>query len=115
LDRFDIDALDSDDPFEVDESNGPHLAKHLFTDDGRPVVVTINDVRDHCAGGAAQIYEADPKRGPAHWLMVCRIESVVVTVPLVPSNSGDPTKCRPIGLFETTGDDRAAYLEDEYQ
>jgi hypothetical protein len=72
-------------------------------------------MRDHYAGGAAQFFEADPARGPAHWLMVCRIESAVVTIPLVPAKTGDPSKCRPIGLFETTGTDRLAYLENEYQ
>jgi hypothetical protein len=113
LDRLSLDALDPDDPFEVDELNSPHLAKHLLMSDGRPVIVTISDVRDHYAGGAVQVYEADPDRGPAHWLIVCRIDGVVVTVPILPAKSGDPTKCRPIGLFETTGEDRLAYLEDE--
>jgi hypothetical protein len=71
----------------------------------------VNDVRDYFA--SAQFFEADPARGPAHWLIVCRVEIVVVTVPVIPANSGDPTKCRPIGLFETTGEDLRAYLEDE--
>jgi hypothetical protein len=26
--RFDVDALDPDDPFEIDDDNMPHLAKH---------------------------------------------------------------------------------------
>jgi hypothetical protein len=111
LDRLDIDALSPDDPFEVDGENAPHLAKHLFMVDGRPVRVTIGDVRDYY--GAAVFYEADPARGPAHWLVVCRVDSVVVTVPIIPANSSDPAKCRPIGLFETTGEDLLAYLEDE--
>ena len=107
--RLDYDALDSDDPFEVDAGNAPHLAKHLFMSDRRPVVVTIGDVRDYYA--AARFFEADPTRGPADWLLVCRIDSVVVTVPVIPANSGDPAKCRPIALFETTSDDLTAYLE----
>jgi hypothetical protein len=111
LDRLDVDALDPDDPFEVDAGNAPHLAKHLLMVDGRPVIVTIGDVRDYY--GATVFYEADPARGPAHWLMVCRIDSVVVTVPVIPANSGNQGKCRPIGLFETTGEDLLAYLEDE--
>lgn len=115
LDRFDLDALDPDDPFEVDDGNRPHLVKHLLMDDQRAVVITMSDIRDHYAGCAVRFYEADAARGPAHWLMVCRIDSAVVTVPLVPAHSGDPTKCRPIGLFETTGADRLTYLEDENQ
>ena len=93
--------------------NSPHLAKHLFMSDGHAVVITLNDVLDYWDN--AQFFEGDPTRGPAHWLMVCRIESAVVTIPLIPANSGDPTKCRPIGLFATTGADRLAYLEKEGQ
>jgi hypothetical protein len=110
MERLDVDALDDDDPFEIDAKNASHLFKHLLMDDKHPVVITIGDVRDYYAWGGVQFVEADPERGPAHWLMVCRIEGVVVTVPIVPARSGDPKKCRPIGLFETTGEDLDAYL-----
>lgn len=113
MDRLDVDLLDADDPFEVDQDNAPHLAKHLVMVDGRPVRVSIDDVRALFAWGAVRFYESDQSRGPAHWLIVCRIEDAVITVPIVPAANGDPSKCRPIGLFETTGEDRDAYLKDE--
>jgi hypothetical protein len=113
LERLDVDALDDDDPFELDSGNLPHLFKHLIMDGGRPVRVDIRDVADYYVAGAVQFIEADPARGPAHWLMVCKIDGVVVTVPIVPARSGNPTKCRPIALFEATGDDLVAYLDEE--
>ena len=113
LDRLNVDLLDSDEPFEIDQDNAPHLAKHLLMVDGKSVRVSIDDVSELFTWGAVRFYEGDPARGPAHWLIVCRIEDVVVTVPIVPAANGDPSKCRPIGLFETTGKDRDAYLKDE--
>jgi len=83
----------------------------MFMRDGRQIVITIDDVKDYYP--AARFYEGDPARGPAHWLIVCRVDGVVVTVPIVPAKSGNPAKCRPIGLFATTGEDRLAYEEDE--
>lgn len=74
LGRLDVDELDDDDPFEIDAKNLPHLFKHLLMDDGRPVVVTIADVRDYYGWGGVLYVEGDPERGPAHWLMVCRVD-----------------------------------------
>jgi len=38
-DRFEIDLLDPDDPFEIDDQNRPHLYKHLPAVSGRYVAV----------------------------------------------------------------------------
>ncbi len=40
-----------------------------------------------------------PAKPPAHWLMVAEVAGDVLAVPLAPSNSGDPTRCRPIGCY----------------
>jgi hypothetical protein len=98
--RFDLDLLDDDDPFEIDAQ-----AAHLFK---------------HAALGTEDIYEiwsSDPlfypARPPAHWLMVGDVGGQVLVVPLAPSDSGDPKRCRPIGCYpappslaETYRDDR---------
>ena len=55
-------------------------------------------------------YPADLEKGDAHWLLVGEVEGIVMTVPLAPPRSGDPTKCRPIGLYRA-----AAMEEDRYR
>jgi hypothetical protein len=58
---LDVDLLDPDDPFEVDDGNRPHLYKHLPEDDkGRPVAVGPEDVLDAYIYGDPVFYEADP-------------------------------------------------------
>ena len=83
---FDIDLLDDDDPFEIDDQ-----AAHLFK---------------HATLGAADLYEVwqgdplfYPAIPPADWLMVAEVAGRVLVVPLAPSASGDPTQCRPIGCY----------------
>jgi hypothetical protein len=44
--RFDIDLLDPDNPFEIDDGNRPHLYKHLPVADGRHVSVGVEDILD---------------------------------------------------------------------
>jgi hypothetical protein len=39
--------------------------------------------------------------GPADWLMAARLPEGIVLVPLARSRSGDPSKCRPIGIYES--------------
>ena len=86
--RFDLDALDPDDPFEIDDGNRPHLAKHA--------PYTEHDVLDayHC--GEPRYF---PAPEPEHWLLVAHIPGAFVVIPLAPSRSGDPAKCRPIGIY----------------
>jgi hypothetical protein len=93
---FDIHRLDPEDPFEIDDDNRPHLYKHLHWSDGRYIGLDIGDLYD--------VYFSDPiflelVEGPADWKMVGGMTSLILTVPLAPPRSGDPTKCRPIGLY----------------
>jgi hypothetical protein len=94
---FDIDLLDGDDPFEIDEQFA-HLFKHATL--GAPDIY--------------EVWEADPlfypAIPPAHWLMVAEVAGRVVVVPLAPSDSGDPSMCRPIGCYLASN-----YLADQYR
>lgn len=86
MDRFNIDRLDDDWPFEVDRQAG-HLFKHPY--------LGLDDISD--------VWTSDPlfypAKPPAHWLMVAEVSGEILTVPLAPSNTGDPSKCRPIGCY----------------
>lgn len=45
--RLELDLLDAENPFEIDDGNRVHLIKHLPSDDdGRPVAVGPQDVLD---------------------------------------------------------------------
>ncbi len=81
---FDLDQLDDNDPFEIDRQ-----AAHLFKHAG----LGIDDIQD--------VWQSDPlfypAKSPAHWLMVAEVHGEILVVPLAPSNSNDPTRCRPIG------------------
>jgi len=77
VDLFDVDALDEDWPFEVDQQ-----AAHPFKDPK----LGLDDVADVWASDP-MFYPAKP---PAHWLMVAETGGRVLTVPLAPSRSGDP-------------------------
>jgi hypothetical protein len=94
---FDIDELDDEEPFEID-AQAAHLFKHA--------PLGISDVYD--------VWSSDPlfypAKPPAHWLMVAEIEGDVLVVPLAPSDSGDPTRCRPIGCYVA-----AKHLADRYR
>lgn len=96
-DRFDLDLIDEEDPFEIDRQTA-----HLFKHGG----FGLADLRE--------MWEADPifypARPPAHWLMVCRLEGQVLVVPLAPAHGGNPTKCRPIGCYVA-----AKHLADRYR
>jgi hypothetical protein len=96
---LDIDLLDEDDPFEIDDQ-----AAHLFK---------------HWRLGIDEVYEiwrADPlfypAKPPAHWLMVAETGGRVLVVPLAPAESGDPSRCRPIGCYEAAARVAARYRED---
>jgi len=49
---------------------------------------------------------------PAHWLMVAEVAGCVLVVPLVPPDSGDTSRCRPIGCYEAAGQLADQYRED---
>jgi hypothetical protein len=94
---FDIDELDDEDPFEIDAQ-----AAHLFK---------------HAPLGIADVYDVwrseplfYPAKPPAHWLMVAEVSGEVLVVPLSPSDSDDPSRCRPIGCYAA-----AKHLADRYR
>lgn len=83
---LDVDLLDDENPFEVDDQ-AAHLFKHPH--------LGLDDVLD--------VWENDPlfypAQPPAHWLMVAEIAGEVLVVPIAPGRSGDPRFCRPIGCY----------------
>lgn len=83
---FDLERLDDAWPFEVDDQ-AAHLFKHPY--------LGLDDVAD--------VWASDPlfypARPPAHWLMVAEVAGRVLLVPLAPSHSGNPSRCRPIGCY----------------
>jgi hypothetical protein len=101
--RFELEALNPDDPFELDSGNIPHLAKHA--------PFTAGDALDAWAFGDPLFYPAAAD-GPADWLMVARLPEGVVVVPLAPPRGGDPRKCRPIGIYEPSRSLVERYEED---
>jgi len=98
-DLFDIDLLDEDDPFEITRQ-APHLFKHE--------ALGIDDIHDVWRSDPL-FYPAGP---PAHWLMVAQVSSTVLVVPVAPADSGDPTKCRPIGCYVAAAHLATRYMED---
>lgn len=96
---FDLDLVDDEEPFEIDYQ-AAHLFKHPH--------LGIDDVYD--------VWRSDPlfypAKPPAHWLMVAELDGNVVVVPLAPSDSGDPGKCRPIGCYVAAVHLAARYRED---
>jgi hypothetical protein len=97
VERFELDLLDADDPFEVD-AQAAHLFKHPR--------LGIEDVRE--------VWVCDPMfypaKPPAHWLMVAEIAGNVLMVPLAPARDGDLTRCRPIGCYRAS-----KQLADQYR
>ena len=96
-DRFDLDLLDDEDPFEID-AQAAHLFKHPR--------LGIEDIRDVWTSDP-MFYPAKP---PAHWLMVAEVEGTVLVVPLAPTHHGDPKRCRPIGCYPASN-----HLADRYR
>lgn len=84
---FDLDRLDDEEPFGIDDQ-AAYLFKHPR--------LGVNDVYEVWQSDPA-FYPAIP---PAHWLMVAEVDGRVLVVPLALPDSGDPTKCRPIGCYE---------------
>ena len=98
-DLFDLDLIDDEDPFEIDEQ-AAHLFKHP--------ALGVEDV--------FEVWQSDPffypAKPPAHWLMVAEVAGVVLVVPLAPLDSEDPTKCRPIGCYVAAKHLVTRYRED---
>jgi hypothetical protein len=67
--RFDLDLLDEEDPFEID-AQAAHLFKHPY--------LGIDDIDDVWASDPL-FYPAKP---PAHWLMCGEVGGRVLVVPL---------------------------------
>jgi len=96
---LDIDVLDDEDPFEIDDQ-----AAHLFKHAG----LGVDDVYE--------VWRSDPlfypAKPPAHWLMVSEVAGQVLVVPLAPPDSGNPSRCRPIGCYQAAEHLARRYQED---
>jgi hypothetical protein len=109
---LDTGLLDLDDPFEIDDDNRPHLYKHVPLADGsRLVAVGIEELYDIYVTDLPLFYPAGDD-GPADWLMVGEVPTLVLVVPLAPPRSEDVTQCRPIGIYSASQELRAKYLEE---
>ena len=97
--RLDLDLLDDAEPFEID-AQAAHLYKHAL--------LGIEDVYE-VWGSDPVFYPAKP---PADWLMVSDVGGQILVVSLAPPDSGDPTRCRPVGCYEAARHLAAQYLED---
>lgn len=101
--RFDIDVLDLDDPFELDDGNIPHLAKHP------PFTAAVLD--EAWRFGEPRFLPAADD-GPADWLMVAQVAgSGLILVPLAAGRSA--RQCRPIGIYPPSKQQETAYWQDQ--
>jgi len=101
--RFDPALLDPNDPFEFNDRNRAHLAKHApFTEE------TLFDA--WADPGMFFAVAADDRA--ADWLMIADVGGTIVQVPLAPPHSGDPRQCRPIGVYPATPAQMRRYREE---
>lgn len=96
--RFDLDRLRDDWPFEIDRQVA-HLFKHPY--------LGVDDISEVWASDPL-FYPAVP---PAHWLMVAEVNGQVLMVPLAPS-ARDRSLCRPIGCYVASARLARTYRED---
>lgn len=108
--RFDIDRLDADDPFELDEQNRPHLHKRLPAGRGGRVPVDERDILELYRFGDPD-YMAGKYNDEADWLMIGEVTGIILLVPLAPPKSKDPSKCRPIGIYTPSKDQLQRYRQ----
>ena len=96
---FDLELLEDEWPFEIDDQVS-HLFKHPY--------LGVADIAEVWMSGPL-FY---PARPPAHWLMVAEVSGKVLMVPLAPSRSGNPSRCRPIGCYLAAENLAKRYKED---
>lgn len=53
-----------------------------------------------------------PAKPPAHWLMCAEVRGDILVVPIAPSRTGNPRKCRPIGCYAASRSLAAQYRRD---
>lgn len=95
----DLEALDQDDPFEIDDRNRPHLSKRSpFTEE---------DIYDVFFG---QPIFTDAKP-PAIWLMIGPVPGDFLVVPL--TSAASPTQLRPFGVYRAGKWHREVYEANE--
>lgn len=103
--RFDPALLDDDAPFEIDNDNRPHLAKH------HPY--TAEDLADAWNDPNVLFVPAGVD-GPADWLLVARLPGGdLVEVPLATPRSGKREQCRPIGIYQVGARNSLTYQQQE--
>ncbi|MBA4248112.1 MAG: hypothetical protein C0444_07440 [Microbacterium sp.] len=99
--RFDLELLRDEWPFEID-TQVAHLFKHPY--------LGVDDI--------AEVWASDPlfypAMPPAHGLMVAEVSGAVLMVPLAPSTR-DRTLCRPIGCYVASADLARTYRRDRWQ
>jgi hypothetical protein len=101
--RFDPELLDDDDPFEIDDDNRPHLAKHY--------PYSPDDLL-HAWADPNRLFVAATAEGPADWLLVARVGTRLVQVPLAVPRDQGWRRCRPIGIYLASAALVALYEED---
>jgi hypothetical protein len=97
--RFDVEALDELDPFEVDDQL-IHLYKHSGMD--------LCDVYEVWTDNPLFYPARDD--GPADWLMVGQVPGDILLVPLAPASQRN--RARPIGVYPVGGKLDRQYRED---
>ena len=97
--RFDVEALDEVDPFEVDDQL-IHLYKHEGMD--------LCDVYEVWTD--SPLFYPGKDDGPADWLMVGQVPGDTLLVPLMPGSR--PSRARPIGVYPVKGQLDRQYRED---
>jgi hypothetical protein len=86
VERFDPDLLDDEWPFEID-----HQVSHLF----KHPQLGVDDVEDIWA--SEPLFYPPSHRPIGSWWP--KSGGGFLMVPLPPSTSGDPSRCRPIGFY----------------
>lgn len=103
--RFDPERLDEQDPFEIDDDNRTHLAKHS--------PYTAEDLADAWNDPKALFVPA-ALDGPADWLLVARLPGGdLIEVPVTTARSGEWGKCRPIGIYQAGTRNARSYQQQE--
>ncbi len=97
--RFDVEALDEMDPFEVDDQL-IHLYKHQSMD--------LCDVYEVWTDNP--LFYPGREEGPADWLMVGQVPGDILLVPLASAHRVN--KARPIGVYPCRGPLDRQYRED---